>query len=1140
MLIDCTGIKAEEGDQLPYNICVGCKEKLFSSWSFRVLALNSDSKLREDCNDKVFAEVEVKDEPIIRQYDDGNKSITAVNDNSYEMGNDTENLHAQHSHDISKGTVRDQELQSTQKRYPGLVLVISNDLINQALLKAGFQTNLSKYPDKSLHDDNSNTEKCSPEYQQLDGNKKQIETSQAVEDVVCKTDDTVSVKSGYVDGTSHFDDNSVVIPNIEPISSNENDNLSLDESDKEQNGNDAMPNSYNHLAYPEGKVKFRCKICKKPFKNDYQLEKHQAVHQNDEYICDICGESFETFWKKRNHRAIHRGQFHACHLCDRTFKRKKSLEEHLERHNQKKERDYVCELCGKILQGLSSLRGHFACHMSEKRFLCVTCGKGFPTQMRLSIHKRRHSTLKQFLCKECGKAFLGPSELRRHMLMHTGERTHPCKICGKLFGDSSTIIRHMLIHTGETPFECTKCPYKCRTCLKTGTNYFNLFNYFEDSKALSEMLMECVTIKVKEGDGLPYHICNNCRNKLNSSWAFRTLVLRSEVKLHSNIESHLLSDNAVFEEEASVCRDEKVEYNSNVVESANNNNYNRRVEQSKCLLSETLDFIPSLSHTDKNVTQKNKAVIESIYKNNCVTIKDTIKEHCEEKIVGTSYNLDCTKDNFDQFSKHKSIGTRALYLKKELSNTDDKILESQNVEDCQTSETTIESDTKSTPPSKLVKRQRQRYQMNHKNEKFSSKLCKTSVFAKEAVTNKSVIAAAADPSNTSKETSIVRDLELENMKKQYPGMILVISNTLVNQGFQTGSSECLDKDNSKIMKNSVEYQQSGVEANYLDNKKQVEILQTKDDIVRESDDSFIKSEYVDNLNASADVFIVDDESVSSNDKNNLLLHELDTKQGGDDAAQQEVEISKVHCKECDKFFSRSYYNRVHLYYHQGKLKYACKVCNESFKNDYQLEKHKAVHQNEKHVCEICGKSFVTYSMKRVHRRVHKNESHACHLCDRTFKRKKILDDHLEQHNRKRTRDYVCELCGKLFQGLRSLRGHSACHITEKSFLCVTCGKGFPTQMRLSMHQRRHSTLKRFSCKQCGKAFLGPSELKRHMLMHTGERTHPCKICGKLFGDRSTIIRHMLIHTGETPFECAKCPYKCRYKQQFDKHMKKHK
>ncbi|KAK9717906.1 Zinc finger, C2H2 type [Popillia japonica] len=70
--------------------------------------------------------------------------------------------------------------------------------------------------------------------------------------------------------------------------------------------------------------------------------------------------------------------------------------------------------------------------------------------------------------------------------------------------------------------------------------YINsIFEHHKRNKVLSELLMECVPIKIDKSDGLPIYICTDCTERLCEVWDFKSMVLASALKLQMRKDSEL-------------------------------------------------------------------------------------------------------------------------------------------------------------------------------------------------------------------------------------------------------------------------------------------------------------------------------------------------------------------------------------------------------------------------------------------------------------------------------------------------------------------------------------------------------------------------------------------------------------------------
>ncbi|KRT85236.1 zinc-finger associated domain containing protein, partial [Oryctes borbonicus] len=87
----------------------------------------------------------------------------------------------------------------------------------------------------------------------------------------------------------------------------------------------------------------------------------------------------------------------------------------------------------------------------------------------------------------------------------------------------------------------------CRTCMCTNQIYIGILEHYECNKLLAEMLTECTTVKVEPFDDLPKYMCNNCTEKLISSWNFKSMALNADKKFRSNVKDDKHPSAKIFE-----------------------------------------------------------------------------------------------------------------------------------------------------------------------------------------------------------------------------------------------------------------------------------------------------------------------------------------------------------------------------------------------------------------------------------------------------------------------------------------------------------------------------------------------------------------------------------------------------------------
>lgn len=84
-------------------------------------------------------------------------------------------------------------------------------------------------------------------------------------------------------------------------------------------------------------------------------------------------------------------------------------------------REFVCDICGKTLPKLYSLRIHMLNHTGVRPHSCKVCGKTFAHKHSLKMHRALHDVTKQFHCEFCKKSFVSKRSMEEHTSLHTGQ-----------------------------------------------------------------------------------------------------------------------------------------------------------------------------------------------------------------------------------------------------------------------------------------------------------------------------------------------------------------------------------------------------------------------------------------------------------------------------------------------------------------------------------------------------------------------------------------------------------------------------------------------------------------------------------------------------------------------------------------------
>ena len=153
--------------------------------------------------------------------------------------------------------------------------------------------------------------------------------------------------------------------------------------------------------------------------------------------------------------------------------------------HKKKDGEYECPTCGKMLTTRRGFKKHLRAHTGELPYECNQCGKKFRdngnmwkhvrsyhegviypckqcdykarTESTLHGHTVRQHVDPKYVCDQCDFKSWHLSELTFHQLIHTDEKPFQCDTCGRKFRQKVQLKTHVRVHTGETPYKCHKC-----------------------------------------------------------------------------------------------------------------------------------------------------------------------------------------------------------------------------------------------------------------------------------------------------------------------------------------------------------------------------------------------------------------------------------------------------------------------------------------------------------------------------------------------------------------------------------------------------------------------------------------------------------------------------------------------------------
>lgn len=174
----------------------------------------------------------------------------------------------------------------------------------------------------------------------------------------------------------------------------------------------------------------------------------------DELTCPICRKTFRNKYNLKRHSTVHAGvRPFSCQFCPRTFRQKDHLKIHCRSGPQAV--PLACAPCGLSFPCFTVFSEHRQRYHSEVGDnACRHCDLVFATATELRRHCRQehpHPVKQEFCCTVCGRAFPNGFNMRRHHLTHSGERPFPCQTCGKRFTQPSILKKHFRVHEKKLP-----------------------------------------------------------------------------------------------------------------------------------------------------------------------------------------------------------------------------------------------------------------------------------------------------------------------------------------------------------------------------------------------------------------------------------------------------------------------------------------------------------------------------------------------------------------------------------------------------------------------------------------------------------------------------------------------------------------
>lgn len=116
---------------------------------------------------------------------------------------------------------------------------------------------------------------------------------------------------------------------------------------------------------------------------------------------------------------------------------------------------------------------------------------------------------------------------------------------------------------------------------------------------------------------------------------------------------------------------------------------------------------------------------------------------------------------------------------------------------------------------------------------------------------------------------------------------------------------------------------------------------------------------------------------------------------------------------------------------------------------------------------------------------HEEPKHLCTYCGKKFAFGAALRQHISgAHEKDKLAPETCDVCGKVFKGLKVLAGHKKQVHGAQIWRCTQCDAAFSTKARLTKHTYSHLKKRPFNCHLCTSGYYMVDYLKGHY-----ERSH---------------------------------------------------
>ncbi|XP_066932513.1 zinc finger protein 107-like [Clytia hemisphaerica] len=211
---------------------------------------------------------------------------------------------------------------------------------------------------------------------------------------------------------------------------------------------------------------------------------------------------------------------------------------------------------------------------------------------------------------------------------------------------------------------------------------------------------------------------------------------------------------------------------------------------------------------------------------------------------------------------------------------------------------------------------------------------------------------------------------------------------------------------------------------------------------------------------------------------------------------QSADKADLQCDVCEKSFTNKLNLQKHMLSHTDSKPYQCFVCGKAFRLRLSLQKHYAVHTNHttSFTCTTCQRSFLSKTNLQRHMLIHITATNQCYLCDRSFTETDSLERHFAEHvdetmpgvslpqryfeQSKPGHNYRCATCDIIFESPMIFSQHLQCHKRSLNSDSNLLDIGDPDK---AYEENQACPLQ---CNSCDLVFMSVAKLESHMATHS--------------------------------------------------------